>query len=54
VRALYPVIVAVLDQLGLVSDPKATPLAGFCEPMIENYRGTLTGQVKPELTLTHV
>ena len=53
-RALYPVIVAVLEQLGLVDDPAATPLADHLAPRIENFRGLVTGQVKPVLALTNV
>src|SRR5206468_145955 len=41
-RALYPVIVAVLEQLGLVDDPAATPLADHLAPRIENFRGLVT------------
>jgi L-asparaginase II len=46
-RALYPVIVALLQQLDLIEDVAATPLASYSEPAIKNYRGRLTGHIQP-------
>jgi L-asparaginase II len=46
-RALYPVIVALLQQSGLIGDVAATPLATYTEPAIKNYRGRLTGRIQP-------
>jgi L-asparaginase II len=46
-RALYPVTVAALQQLGLLGDPGPTPLADYDHPRIENYRGKATGRVEP-------
>lgn len=53
-RALYPATVAVLQQIGLVDDPRQTPLAAYFEPTMENYRGTVTGRVQPVLAMTPV
>jgi L-asparaginase II len=52
-RALYPVIVAVLQQLGLLEDVAATPLISYLEPAIKNYRGRLTGHIRPVFELPH-
>ena len=46
-RALFPVTVSVLQQLGLLPDPKATPLAPYFEPPQRNLRGVVTGKIQP-------
>lgn len=53
-RALYPVTVAVLQQLDLIADPMATPLAEYHLPVMTNYRGKLTGRVQPVFSLTRI
>jgi len=51
-RALYPVCIEVLRQLGLTEDPlRFEYLADFYKAEIRNYRKILTGRVSPEFTL---
>ena len=50
-RALFPVTVAVLQQLGLLADPAATPLARYFEPPQHNLRGVVTGKIQPVVEL---
>jgi len=50
-RALFPVTVSVLQQLGLLPDPKATPLAVYFEPAQNNLRGLTTGKIQPVVAL---
>ena len=50
-RALFPVTVAVLQQLGLLADPIATPLANYFEPLQHNLRGLVTGKIQPVVIL---
>jgi len=45
-RALFPVTVAVLEQLGLVSDAAATPIGVYRDPIQRNLRGIVTGRVR--------
>jgi L-asparaginase II len=53
-RALHPVTVEVLRQLGLLEHPEGTPLAPFQHPAIKNYREIETGVVRPTFRLnTH-
>jgi L-asparaginase II len=53
-RALFPVTVAVLQQLGLLADPRASPLAMYCEPPQHNLRGVVTGKIQPVVELRAV
>ncbi len=51
-RALYPVCIEVLRQLGMIDDPaKSEFLGDFYKAEIHNYRKILTGRVSPEFTL---
>jgi L-asparaginase II len=50
-RGLHPATVAVLDQLGLLDDAQRDELAGWREPLIRNYRGTVTGRIDPAVRL---
>ena len=50
-RARFPVTVAVLQQLGLLSDPRSTPLAMYFEPPQHNLRGVVTGKMQPVVKL---
>jgi L-asparaginase II len=50
-RAMHVATLAVLQQLGLVDDPAATPLARMDERVIRNYRGTAVGAVEPTFSL---
>jgi L-asparaginase II len=53
-RALHPVSVEVLRQIGLLDDPDRTPLGDFRHPPIKNYRQIETGVVRPVFRLnTH-
>jgi L-asparaginase II len=53
-RGLHPATVAVLDQLGLLDDAQRAELSAWREPLIKNYRGTVTGRVSPVVDLrTH-
>jgi L-asparaginase II len=50
-RALYPATVAVLQQLGLIANIEATPLAPWMQPQLHNLRGVLTGDLRPTVQL---
>lgn len=50
-RALHPVTVEVLRQLGLLADPAETPLEPFAHPHIFNYREIDTGEIRPVFSL---
>lgn len=50
-RALGPVTVAVLDQLGLVDAAARQALAPLGAPVLRNYRGTPTGRLEPRVAL---
>ncbi|MBC7416269.1 MAG: asparaginase [Herminiimonas sp.] len=45
-RALCTVTVSVLQQLGLLADPAASPLAPWLRPQTRNYAGIRTGEVR--------
>ena len=46
-RALMAATVEVLQQLGLLDDPAASPLARYARPRIVNYRSIVVGGVEP-------
>ena len=50
-RGLYPAIVAVLEQLGVVDGPARAALAPWGRPEVRNYRGIVTGEVRPAVVL---
>jgi L-asparaginase II len=50
-RGLHPATVAALDQLGLLDADQRAALAEWREPQVRNYRGTVTGQVRPAVVL---
>jgi L-asparaginase II len=50
-RALRPVVVAVLDQLGLLARAEPAELADWRAPVLRNYRGTATGAIQPSFVL---
>ena len=50
-RGLHPATVEVLDQLGLLDAEQRARLAPWREPLVRNYRGTVTGQVRPAVVL---
>jgi L-asparaginase II len=50
-RALYTAAVAVLQQLGLVTSPEASPLAPWLRPQLKNCMGLHTGEVRATVQL---
>jgi L-asparaginase II len=50
-RGLYPAIVAVLDQLGLLDATARGVLAPWAGRTVHNYRGIETGEVRPAVLL---
>jgi L-asparaginase II len=50
-RGLHPATVATLDALGLVDAAQRAELSQWREPPIRNYRGIVTGHVRPVLVL---
>jgi L-asparaginase II len=51
-RALYPVCIEVLRQLGIIEEPgRVASFKGFIEPEIRNAMNILTGAVKAEFSL---
>ncbi|MEP7181595.1 MAG: asparaginase [Betaproteobacteria bacterium] len=50
-RGLHPATVEVLDQLGLLDAARRAELAPWREPLVRNYRGTVTGAVRPLVVL---
>ena len=53
-RALYTAAVAVLQQLGLVDDAAASPLAPWLRPQLHNFMGLRTGEVRATVRLEKV
>jgi L-asparaginase II len=53
-RALRPVVVEVLRQLGLVDRPGDTPLEPFVQPPVYNHRHLQTGEIRPRFKLQRV
>lgn len=53
-RALYTAAVAVLQQLGLVAVPEASPLAPWVRPRLKNFMGLHTGEVRPTVHLIKI
>lgn len=50
-RGLHPATVATLDQLGLLDAAQCSELSEWREPLVRNYRGIVTGQVRPVVVL---
>jgi L-asparaginase II len=50
-RGLYPAVVSVLDQLGLLDAPARDALAPWGRRALANYRGTVTGEVRSAVVL---
>jgi L-asparaginase II len=50
-RGLYPAIVAVLDQLGLLDGAARGALADWGRRTLRNYRGIRTGDVRPAVVM---
>ena len=50
-RGLHPATVSTLDQLGLLDASQRAELADWREPLVRNYRGMVTGRVRPTVVL---
>lgn len=50
-RGLHPATVATLDQLNLLDDAQRSELSEWREPLVRNYRGIVTGKVRPAVVL---
>ncbi|HJV75338.1 MAG TPA: asparaginase [Noviherbaspirillum sp.] len=50
-RGLYPAAISVLQQIGLLPAPEATPLAGWMRPQLHNAMGLHTGEVRAVVNL---
>lgn len=50
-RGLHPATVAVLAQLGLLDEAAAKALATWGHPVVKNYRGTTTGDIRAAVVL---
>lgn len=50
-RGLLPAVIAVLDQLGLLTDERRLALASWARPALRNYRGLPTGEVRATVRL---
>jgi L-asparaginase II len=50
-RGLYPALVAVLEQLGLVDAAARTILAPWARRVVRNYRGLETGEIRAAVDL---
>jgi L-asparaginase II len=53
-RALVPAVVAVLEQAGLLDAQARASLAPLARPTLRNYRGLVTGEVRPVVVLDKV
>lgn len=53
-RAVAPVVIEVLSQLGVPLDMSVPKLAEFARPVIKNYRGRVVGQIAPIFKLQAV
>jgi L-asparaginase II len=50
-RALHPATVAVLDQLDLLDEAARKALSGWGHPLVKNYRGITTGDIRATVVL---
>jgi L-asparaginase II len=53
-RGLHPATVAVLDQLDLLDTAAREGLAGWGHPLVRNYRGTATGDIRAVVVVDKV
>jgi L-asparaginase II len=53
-RGLQTAVIAVLQQLGLLTQPENTPLAPWIRPQLTNLNGLVTGEVRATVHLAHV
>jgi L-asparaginase II len=50
-RVLQPIIVSVLDQLGVLDPDRRAALSDWFEPVVRNYRGIATGGMRASFVL---
>ncbi|MGH8809630.1 MAG: asparaginase [Noviherbaspirillum sp.] len=50
-RALYPAVISVLQQIGVLPSVEATPLASWLRPQTHNFMGLHTGELRPVVKL---
>ena len=50
-RALNPTVVAILDQMGVLTPAAAEAMAAFREPPILNHRKEEVGRIRPAFAL---
>jgi L-asparaginase II len=53
-RALYTATISVLQQLGVIQLPEATPLAQWVRPQLKNFAELRTGEVRAVVDLARV
>ncbi len=53
-RGLYPVVISVLDQLGLLTEEEKESLKKWAKPEILNIPGTVVGEIRPVFKLHYV
>jgi L-asparaginase II len=53
-RGLHPATVAVLDQLGLLDSDARAALANWGHPLVRNYRGLVTGDIRSLVVLDKI
>jgi L-asparaginase II len=53
-RALRPVVVSVLEQLGLLDEERRSDLAQWVAPVVHNYRGLVTGRILSKVVLDNI
>lgn len=53
-RALRPVIVSVLEQLGMMDADRRAGLADWFAPIVGNYRGIATGEIRSMVVLDNI
>lgn len=50
-RAIPPVVVSVLDQLGMLSSSEKAALKDFAKPQVINDHGLPVGEIRPAVSL---
>jgi L-asparaginase II len=53
-RGLHPATVAVLEQLDLLDEAAKDALARWGRPLVKNYRGIVTGDIRAAVVLDKV
>ena len=50
-RGMYPTVISVLDQLGLLTGEEKESLKEWARPRVRNVPGTVVGEIRPVFTL---